>query len=166
MLVQIAQRISIDPMYMDKDIENHILNKLKTSTENTCTYTHGYINKIIRLVKIIDNLVGTPGSSIFFNIIYEAETIRPVNGLVLNGTVCMIFEQGIFVDILNKIKIIIPISFLTDFKYIPSYEKSGPVFVHEKLVITSGININIEIVRTKYEEKQFSCIGKINLNNF
>jgi len=163
MLVIIEDDLYIESCYLDSNIAEHILDKLKRTVEGTCTYSHGYILKIFRVIKTVDNQVSTNGTMIIFRVLYEADVIKPTIGLVLKGTVCMIFQQGILVDVKGVMKIFIPVSALDKFKFYPLYEDNGPSYVNkkEKKIISNGVELDVQIVVTKYEQKKFDCIGKL-----
>ena len=82
-----------------------------------CTVEYGYIIKIIRIVDIGDNTIGTANSLVIFNVTYEAEILKPEIGQILTGTVCMIFQHGIFVNIQDKMKILIPATAMSSFSF-------------------------------------------------
>jgi DNA-directed RNA polymerase subunit E'/Rpb7 len=150
------QKLSIESCYLDKNIHNHLLKKLKETVENTCNMDQGYILKVIKIIEIVDNNIISSNTSVIFVVKYEAETFKPKINNVISGKVCMIFQHGIFIDILNKMKVIIPIKSLQNFIY---NEKIG--FISDELTIKVGIQINIKIVLIKYENKSYSCIGNL-----
>ena len=156
MLININQKVSIHSKYLDKNIENHLLNKLKSTMIGTCTLEYGYIIEINKIIKLGDNLITSANSLVIFDIIYEAEILKPEIGQDLSGKVCMIFQHGIFVEIKNKMKVLIPsIS-------IPLYTFKDAIFVNDKDdKISLGNKLLITVVMIKYEKKEFSCIGKI-----
>ena len=72
----------------------------------------------------------------------------------------MIFNSGIFVNIKNKLKVLIPLTELTNY----IYDSSKNIFImkdDDKNILKKDININICILDMKYSKKQFSCFGKI-----
>jgi DNA-directed RNA polymerase subunit E'/Rpb7 len=153
MLKNINQKVSIESKYLNSNTENHILDKLKKIMEGKCTLDNGYIIDVKRIINLGDNTIGGANSLVIFDVTYEVEILRPENGQILSGTVCMIFHHGIFVDIKGKMKVLIPSASMSSYIYNPSDNSFGP--------ISKGINVSIEIVMIKYEKKQFSCIGKL-----
>ena len=157
MIQLITHKVSIEPMYLDSNIKDHILNKLKKTMTGKCTLNNGYIIEVKRIVNIGENRIGCAKSLIIFNVTYEAEILKPQKGQCIRGKVCMIFQNGIFVDVCGKMKVLIPIASMKEYTY-SSIENS---FKSSNNTIVTGVDINIEIVMTKYEKKQFSCIGKL-----
>jgi DNA-directed RNA polymerase subunit E'/Rpb7 len=157
MLLQINQKVSLESKYLDGDLETHILNKLCTSTKDKCSFETGYIIDVIKIIKIGENTISSVNTLTVFNITYEAEVLKPTEGLIVSGNVCMIFQHGVFVDIKNKMKVLIPATTIKDFSY--NSEKSSFSYMGKNVV--QNDDVNIEIVMIKYEKKQFSCIGKL-----
>ena len=69
----------------------------------------------------------------------------------------MIFSGGLFINIKNKIKLLIPISSLSDYKF----DASTKTFKGEKSVIKENDEIKIKITGIKYSKKNFNCFGEL-----
>jgi len=160
MIQTISQRISIESMYLDSDIKYHILNKLKKTMEGKCTFDNGYIISVNKLLEIGDNKIGCANSLVIFNVTYEADVLKPEKGHILSGKVCMVFQHGIFVDIYGKMKVLVPATSMEQYEY----QQGENIFTRGKNTIENGVDVSVDIVDTKYEKKQFSCIGKLHRN--
>lgn len=158
MLIQIKQKISIDCIYLDDNIQENLLNKLKKTVVGNCSLEYGYILNIIKIINMSNNKISSADSLCVFDVVYEAEILKPEIGNVFSGKVCMVFQSGFMVDIQNIIKVLIPVSSLKDFVY---KEDNQTFLSKDKLIIKEGVELNIEIVMIKYEKKKYSCIGKI-----
>jgi DNA-directed RNA polymerase subunit E'/Rpb7 len=156
MIKQIDQRVSIEFKYLDSNINCHILNKLKKNMTGACSLKNGYIIEVTKIVKLGDNQIGCANSLVIFNVRYEAEILKPEKDDIFSGKVCMIFQDGIFVDVKGKMKVLIPISMIS---YV--YNKQENIFESPDHTIIQGMEVNIKIIMTKYEKKQFHCIGKL-----
>lgn len=157
MIQLITQEVSIESMYLDSDIKDHILDKLKKTMTGKCTLNDGYIIEVKRIVALGENRIGCANSLVIFEVTYEAEIIKPEKGQNMSGKVCMVFQHGIFVDVCGKMKVLVPAASMSTYTYSSddnSFESPDNTIVH-------GVEIEIEIVMTKYEKKQFSCIGKL-----
>lgn len=157
MIQTITQKVTIKAMYLDSNIKTHLLNKLKESMEGKCTFDEGYIIDVKRIISIGDNTIGCANSLVIFNVTYEAEVLKPEEGHILSGNVCMVFQHGIFVDICGKMKVLVPSASMNDYKY----QEDNNMFKKVGHIIQNDVEVSIEIVKTKYEKKQFSCIGKL-----
>lgn len=162
MITTITQNVTIEAMYLDSDIENHILNKLKRKMEGTCTFEYGYIITVNKIIKIGNNKIGSANSMVVFDITYEANILKPEQGHILSGKVCMVFQHGIFVDIYGKMKVLIPASSMTNY----IYQQDQNNFIWLEKIIENDIEVTIDIVMTKYKKKQFSCIGKLHTDTY
>jgi DNA-directed RNA polymerase subunit E'/Rpb7 len=158
MIQIIKQKVSIDAMYLDKDIEDHILLKLKKTMEGICTFDNGYIITVNKIINVGSNTIGSANSLIIFDITYEANTLRPEKGVVLSGKVCMVFKHGIFVDICGKMKVLVPSNFIEGYEY----QQDSNSFTFLESIIKNDVEVSVDIVDMKYDKKQFSCIGKLN----
>ena len=69
----------------------------------------------------------------------------------------MIFQHGIFVDVKNKLKVLVPI------KSMKTYVFEDDFFVNKKenSKISISSQLSIRIIMIKYEKKEFSCIGEL-----
>ena len=160
MISNITQKISIEPEYLDNNINNHLLNRIKYLAEGTCTLNNGYIINVNKIKKIVKNIIDSSESLIIFEIVYEATTLKPTIGLILTGTICMILPQGLFVNIDGKMKVLIPSSSM-NFKF--KKDEYDEYYVNKtgKSKLVNGMDIKIQIIMIKYEQKEFKCIGKI-----
>lgn len=157
MLVNIDQKVSIDPKFLDSNISYHILQKIRRNMEGKCTMDYGYIISVNKIVELGKNIIAPANSLVIYDIKYEADTIKPEKGMELTGEICMVFPNGVFVDILKKLNVLIPISSLKGYTF------SGDSFMSDKDEnhIKVGSEVNIRITMVKYEKKSFSSIGEL-----
>lgn len=156
MIIHITQKVPIEPQFLDSNIKTHIFNKIKQKMDGVCTLQTGYVLSVNKIIDIGDNIVDRANSLAIFNVTYEADVIKPEKGQIISGDVCMVFQHGIFVNISNKIKILIPSLSMSEYKY-----NNTDAFIGKSVIIKNGINVTISITMIKYENKQFSCIGKL-----
>lgn len=155
MIRTINQKVSIEPKYLDSNISNHLLKKLKDTMEGKCSLDNGYILSVNKIIKLGENMIECPNSFVIFNVIYEVTVLKPEKNQIMSGTVCMVFQHGIFVDIMGKLKVLIPATSMSELKY--TLEKNS--FVGDNITISDKTDVTIKITATHYEKKQFSCIG-------
>jgi len=125
--------------------------------ENECTKEHGYIIEVKRIIRIKDNWISSANSDIVFNVIFEAETLKPEIGLQLQGEVCMIFPNGILLNIQNKLKFLIPLESLKGYVL----NRVEMCFDKEQKKIQNGDALTVEVVEIKYKENNFMCFGNL-----
>lgn len=155
-LVEITRRICIPHEDLHSDINDCILERIKETTLNECTKEDGFILSIKNLVgDIQDNYISNANCENVFIVKFLAETLKPENGKQFTGIVCMIFSGGIFVNIKNKQKVLIPVSALNEYKF----DQSTKSFKKNKDEIKEGDELDIIITGTKYSKQTFSCFG-------
>ena len=153
----IQKRICLEPEFLNTNLKKNIFDKLKKTTNNECSKEFGYILNIVKLIKIVDNYVSNASSEIVFEVMFEIETLKPEIDKVFTGEVCMIFGGGIFLNIKNKIKVLIPLTSIKDYKFIQS-EKILRKCEDE---IKQGDILNVKITGLKYSKKNYNCFGEL-----
>ena len=155
----IERRICIEAEYLDQNVLDHVLNKIRHTCKNECTKEDGYIIDVNKIVNVKNNYISNVNSDIVFIVAFEAEILKPEVGKQFTDKVCMIFSGGIFINIKDKFKVLIPQSCLD--KY--TYESTTKMFVHNdnNTSIKEDDIITIVITVMKYSKKNFSCIGNI-----
>lgn len=156
----ISKKIKVHPSLLNKNLKKNLLNLVIEQTKNECTEEYGYVILIVKLLRILGNIVTSSNSDIIFNIEFVAETLLPKIGDIFNGTVCLIFDRGIFVTVQNKLKVLIPIVNLQGYEYIKhiqSYYKNETL----NKSIQKGDSLVFEITNIQYSKNNFNCIGKL-----
>lgn len=157
-VISIIKKISIDSEYLNKDINENILKKLREIFKDECTKENGYYLDILSIKKILDNYISSNCENIF-EIEFEAETLKPEPGKSFKGEVCMIFSGGIFVNIKNKLKVLIPFSTLNLYDF--DQQKNCFINKKSKNEIKQGTVLDVLISGTKYTKRNFSCFGTL-----
>ena len=154
----IEKKICLNSKYLNSNIYKHLLDTLINITSEMCTQD-GYILKINRIVDILNHTIGRTNNDNIFNIKFEADIFKPQKNMKVTGNVCMIYKDGIFINIIDKQKMLIPTNNLKEYEYI---EKSN-IYKHKntKNIITIGDNIKCIIKAVGYINKSYSCFGEI-----
>jgi DNA-directed RNA polymerase subunit E'/Rpb7 len=149
MISIIKKRVYLDPQYLDENIMNHLLKKINELYVGECSKEYGHILSIIQILKIIDN------EDTIFTVLIEAETLKPDVGIILEGTVCMLFKDGIFTQISEKQKMLIPNLTIKGY----TYDETSQTYSNGKKKIKEGDKIQAVVTASQYNKKNFSCIG-------
>ena len=152
----IRKRVCLEPELLDKNYKESLFDKIKNLNKDECSKEHGYFLEIKRIVNIVDNNISSI-SEIVFIVEFETETLLPEKGKKFEGVICMIFNGGVFVIVKNKLKVLIPVSELTNY----TYNVADNTFYFKDKILKKGDTIDISILDMKYSKKQFSCFGKI-----
>lgn len=155
--ITMERKICLEPRFLDSKITEHIREKIQHDILGKCDQSYGYVTKIFKNIQIVENIVSTSGSGVFFLVKFGAEVFKPEIGSEYEGRVCMTSPHGIFVEVFGKMKVLIPADKMDGYKF----DKSGPYFKKGKKTISEGDTVRIEINMTKYEKQNFNCIGSL-----
>lgn len=137
---------------------DHLLSKITELTYGNCTKEYGYILKIIKINFIISHEISRANTDNIFNVDFDVEILKPEKGLEVEGVVCMVYKDGIFINILDKQKMLIPNSNLQ------KYEFNGDLKIYENEdgeTIKMNDSIKAVITAVSYSNQKYSCFGSI-----
>ena len=155
-IIKIERKICVESKFLTKDLKKYIFTKIKENAINECSKEYGYFLNIIKLIEIKDNYISSNCENIFI-VVFEAETLKPEVGKIFEGIVCMIFSGGIFINIQNKIKVLIPLSSLKDYEY----NNTKKCFENKSRMIKENDTLSVVISGTKYSKQSYSCFGNV-----
>jgi DNA-directed RNA polymerase subunit E'/Rpb7 len=146
----IKKKISIKPMYLDNNYEQHILNRLKFNIEGRCV-KEGFVK--LDSIKIVRKSGGYISNSNFtsdmtFNVIYSADICNPIINSTVKCKINNINKLG-FLSTIGPLSIIVPKE------------------LHDNKKLFKDLNIddivNVLIVGKKFElnDDTISIIGRI-----
>lgn len=153
----ITKRIVLDDQYLDKNINFHLFNKLKDLAKNDCSKEYGYIIEVKRIKKILDNYISNVNSELIFIVLFEAETIKPIVNSIFEDEVYLALKGGIFFEIKNKFKVLIPPSSLIDYTFNPETKE----YFKGSQTIKKGSKCRLKITGVRYMNKNFDCFGEL-----
>jgi DNA-directed RNA polymerase subunit E'/Rpb7 len=157
-LITIERKISIQSNKLDKNITNHISEKILTELTDTCDQKYGYIINIDpKKINIIDNIISNSEPHVFFTVRFKARVFKPKVNDEYEGKVCVIFQHGVLVDVMNKIKVLIPVSKLDKYTFSDGIFKSK----ESTFCIQKNTSVVVKINMIKYEKQNFNCIGEL-----
>jgi len=136
---------------MDQNIMKHLLAKLIEITFGECTKEHGHILSVIRIIEIVDN------EEQIFTLKFEAETLKPEAGTKMSGKVCMVYEDGIFIIVADKQKMLIPANTLKEYKF----DEITSSYINGKRRIKDGDVVDVVVHASLYSKQNFSCFGSL-----
>ena len=117
-----------------------------------CTHRYGYVISIDPGISILGNQIVADGH-ILCDVEFKVQTLKPYIGQKLDGIVCMIFTDGIFVEV-HKMKVLVPSNKITEY----TYDSSTGEFVGDK-TISNGQTVRVKLEQIKYDQRGFNCIG-------
>ena len=155
--ITIQKKMCINPEFLGKNLVADIFEYVKGFMKDDCSKDLGYIVKVKKIKRIIDNCISGNNGELIFEIEILVDVIKPEIGKLFTDKVCMIYNGGIFLDIKGKFKILIPISSLQHFVY----DTSKKCFQKGDFTIKEGDLITSKITGIKFSKNNFSCFGNI-----
>lgn len=152
--IKLRKKICLRPNLFDNDLNVHLYDKLNKSLNGTCTRKDGYIISVDRKINVIDNEVTADGS-ILFDVEFTVHTLKPEKGQLLKGETCMIFQDGIFVEVENNMKVLVPSTKIDQLKF----DKKSGTFKGKNKSICLGDNITVKVDQIRYDLSGFKIIG-------
>ena len=154
-IVKITKRVILHPKYLDANILVHLLEQIQNLLENNCDKDYGYILTINRVISIQNHFISQSTSDIIFNVKCEAQVIKPVKDMIIEGTVKIVLQEGLFVDVLNKFQV-----FVADMgDYV--FNEHDQIFETTTNQIKIENIVNIKIVEVDYNNNKFIAFGQI-----
>lgn len=151
----------VEPCYLDQNVKQVVEKKLKENVVGTCDRTRGYIEEVIEIVDY-DNYISNATSQVIFVVLYVASCVKPSIGDQVQARVLNISNDGIFCIIYDKCITLIPMTKLHE-RYSRSITKDGKIEnpANKEDFIQVGSVIMVEIINTRYDNKQYSCIALV-----
>ncbi len=160
--VTITRRICLPSRYLDSNINIHLLRELSNNTKNECSKEYGHIISIKNIQRIVDHKIGRANADNVFTLEFKALTLNPKIGMEVCGTVCMIYKDGIFINIMDKQKMLIPALTLTGEEDDDDNYGFDIITGHYKVAgnwIKVGTDIKAVVTASQYNNGLFSCLG-------
>jgi DNA-directed RNA polymerase subunit E'/Rpb7 len=151
---EIERVVTVNPSLLNSDLSANLLQLARELTAGKCSKEDGYILKINKILRVVDNYISSSNSSVFFVLKLEADVLKPEMGDVMSGKATMVLQQGIFIDVQGKFKVLIPANQLTDWEF----DKTKSVYKKGDTVYKIGDSIQFKVVASRYEKSSFRCI--------
>jgi DNA-directed RNA polymerase subunit E'/Rpb7 len=155
----LKQRLVIGNDCLDDSLNKHILAKLREVSENECSKDHGYVLKVNKLLKIVDNYISNVNSELIFIVEYDADVVKPQINDIFEDDIFLILRNGIFFNIKNKFKVLIPPDALSDY----TFDSDNKSYTHKDhaTVLRSGMRCRVQITGVRYMNRKYDCFGII-----
>lgn len=157
MSTTMIKKICLPSEFLYQDYKKALFQRAKEICENDCSRDYGYVLSVHKIKKIIDNYISNVNSSVIFEIELEIDNLKPEINDIFKGNVCMVFGGGLFINIKDKMKVLIPISSLNNYKF----DSTKKIFQDGKNIIKENDEIKVKIIGIKYAKKNFNCFGEL-----
>ena len=167
-IVLVDAHIVLAPSELHENLSTILPRKLEQKYIG-CNKEYGCV---VRLHKIDNNYTteidGNSGNILIYTKCL-VERILPEVRKIFKCTVHMIFNHGIFAQLGENIKILIPKTTMSGYEFLQSGDDQYPdipIFknTHKQAhpdIISKHQKINIEVVDVKYNNHRYNCIGKL-----
>ena len=155
--VVLSKRIILESKYLTHDIDNYICDKLIKNTQNECSKEYGHIVEVIKILNIEGHEIGRVNFDNIFNVKFEAFVLNPTPNSEFECEVCLLYKDGIFVNIMERQKMLIPRKELNNY----DYDETNMKYVNEEEEIVIGSKLKVKVTASQYRKKNFSCFGKL-----
>jgi DNA-directed RNA polymerase subunit E'/Rpb7 len=153
---------------LDENVIEHLRKKIHTDLIGHSDREHGCIVKIYNNLKVLGNTVSNTGPGVYFHVRFGARVIKPEVGDVYSGRIILVVSNGIFVEVTDTIRPLVPLWHLEQLGY--QYESTtgntplstNSLFVSSKKEpLTLGKTVTIKITNVEYNGKIFSCAAEL-----
>lgn len=148
---RITLPINIHPKYLDSNLKKRIVKIIEEKVGTKCTKEYGYILQVLEPITI-DSFIDTR-----MTVTFTAKTLKPEKGEKMTGVVCMLYKDGIFMEVEGRQRVLVPKTTLQAY----TYDELSKTYTGPSRTIREGDEITVLIQATKYDKNQFSCFGKL-----
>ena len=152
---KIIKKISLHPKYLGSELKKYLFEKIKSVYYNKCSQRYGYILKIEPEIQILDNILYSTTTSIVFSVEIVIKHIKPIEGLIIEVKVLQVLNAGILAEMFDVMKIFIPKTNIDKLEF----DKNKKSFSDDKVDIINGDKIEIKLIKIRYENSSYICIG-------
>lgn len=167
--VIIKDSVVIKNFYGIDNFDDEIIKIMSKKYKNNCSKKDGYVISVDKLVKVLSSKISSINCNLIFDVKVEMSTLLPKVNDVYTGTVCLVFEKGIFLDIDNVFKALISYESLNKDNY--TFNSIYENFTNkDKDAIYVGSVLKIRLKGVKYSKitkvnnvskTVFNCFGDI-----
>ena len=156
--ISITETIELPPQHLHSGYRDIIKQQIMDRFTDTCTKSNGYVFNVSDDFKIESNQLSNSTSNILFRVTFDAMVLKPEIDCIIECDINMIWIHGIFAS-LNKLKILIPKSTLTDY----SFDQSLQTFIHKKTkqIFEKQQKITVKLTNVRYVNNNYDCIAKL-----
>jgi DNA-directed RNA polymerase subunit E'/Rpb7 len=150
---KIIKNITLNVSYINKNIINSLIQKIKKTFTNYCSEKHGYFLKIYDEINILDNFI--KNDKIIFKVEIIVDNIKPEKNKIYNGVVKMISPDGLFIIVDNVLNILCCKQSLSDF----NYNKKNNTYEKNDDIININDIVQVEVIDLLYNNHKYSVFG-------
>lgn len=154
---KINTTLLLSPSEIDGNWRVRLLEKVRSMLSGKCMHEHGYILRVYKIIRILDQHITRIDGNIRFFLTILVSSMKPSVGDEIDATVEMIFPHGIFC-FYKMMRMMVPISKCHGFAI--RHDFSMTCLHNPSLNITIRKNniIRVRIDDVRFENDFYSCI--------
>lgn len=145
------------PGEMTSEWRTNLMNKINKTMAGRCTHEHGFIVKILRIHRIIDQQITRIDGNVRFYLDVHLVALRPEISKVIDATVEMIFPNGIFCHY-RMMRMMLPFSMCPGFSIRHEFSMICMTNPSTGQTIRKNDVIRVRIEDVRFENNLYSCI--------
>lgn len=155
--INIGTYIIINPKEIGKNLDALIKKKLYSLYVNKCIKKYGYIFEILHYSYDKNIITSRVNEFMYVKCNVKILTITPKVGEIYYGIVRIVYQQGIFISLVNTFDTLIPFE---------SLKRAGYTFINGSFIkgihiITKNSILNVKVTAINYDKNNFNCIANI-----
>jgi DNA-directed RNA polymerase subunit E'/Rpb7 len=140
---QIRRIVNLQPQFIGSNIYEHLKVQVEKDICEECNNENGFITNVISIDKIVDNYIENSSSDIMVEVDTTVSIFKPTAGMIVNGKVKAIYNDGILAEIYERQRVLIPSS------------------TYQSCKATIGSTLSLRISAVRYNNHVFSCLAVI-----
>lgn len=160
---EITTSFIMSPSELDHNWQKNLHAGVSKSLTGKCTFEHGYITNIKRILKILDQQVTRTNGHVQLSLKVLADVLKPQVGDNVDVVVEMIFPHGVFCYH-RMVRMMLPLSKCSDFMLKQDFSMSFLSHKTKNIVIRKNETIPVIIDDVRFENNLYTCIVSLDVN--
>ena len=140
---QIRRIVNLKPEFIGSRILEHLHVQVEKDISGECNNENGFITNVISIDRIVDNYIENSSSDIMVEVDITVSIFKPSAGMIVDGKVKAIYNDGILAELYDRQRVLIPSS------------------TYHSCKATVGSTLAVKISAVRYSNHVFSCLGVI-----
>lgn len=146
----IDEEISVPSIHLNRELKRNIY-RILSARIGSATKGRGIIEEISPDIDLLDSRISVADSNNYFRVRYGYRSFKPVVGQVYTGSIVVVYEEGLFADMIKFHTLGIGGVYTKP----DSYRFECCNANH-----TIGQNVALELTDVDFKDTSFFCVGK------
>lgn len=157
--VTVRRRVPLGSEHLHCGFKTALIEKIRKLSKGECTAAHGYIMEVLELKDVHSSSIADGTLENIFVVTYTANSIKPAEGMVVQGVVSDLDSEDLFVQVEDRFKVMVSGDRLED----AGYTFDNDTYTRGNEVIAIGSLLEVRITEAGYSsrKKRFGSIGTI-----